>query len=117
VNGLIAEAKRLRDSGKAEDALNLYLRASAQDPSNADALAGRGLCYLDLSRYEPAEASFQAALDEDRSHGGALMGLAETFRYEGRRADAVKYYERYLAAHPRGESAVAARNAIEALKE
>jgi hypothetical protein len=45
------------------------------------------------------------------------MGLAETYRYAGRRAEAVKYYERYLATHPQGEDAVAARNAINALKE
>jgi tetratricopeptide (TPR) repeat protein len=95
----------------------VYLRASAQEPSNPDALAGRGLCYLDLSQYAPAEGSFQAALQENAHHADALMGLAETFRYEGRRAEAVTYYERYLAAHPEGEHAVAARIAIKALKE
>ena len=87
------------------------------DPENAEALAGRGWCYLDLSQYAPAEASFQGALEQDPYHAEALIGLAETFRYEGRRADAVKWYERYLASYPGGDDAVAARNAITQLKE
>ena len=107
----------MRDAGQTEAALTLYIRAAQEEPTNADALAGRGLCYLDLSEYAPAKASFQEALQADARNGEALMGLAETFRYEGRTAEAVKYYQEYLAAHPRGESAVAARNAIQSLKE
>ena len=114
---LLADARRLRERGKPDAALGTYGRAIELEPENADALAGRGLCYLDLSRYAPAEASFQAALEADEQHAGALMGLAETFRYEGRRTEAVTYYRKYLAAHPEGEDAVAARNAIDALKE
>jgi hypothetical protein len=45
------------------------------------------------------------------------MALGETYRYEGRRAEAVVYYQKYLAAHPEGEAAEAARNAIDALTE
>ena len=114
---LIAEARRLRDRGKAEKALDLYGQAVEIDPDNAAALAGRGWCYLDMSQYAPAEASFQGALEREAGQDEALMGLAETYRYQGRRADAVKYYERYLALHPEGDDAVAARNAISQLKE
>jgi predicted Zn finger-like uncharacterized protein len=117
VKALLGEARRLRDQGKSEAALDVYGRALQADPENGDALAGRGLCYLDLSRYVPAEESFKAALAANDSHPAALMGLAETYRYEGRRADAVTYYRRYLAAHPRGEDATAARNAIQSLEE
>ncbi len=114
---LIAEAKRFRDRGKAEKALDLYGQAVEIDPDNADALAGRGWCYLDMSQYAPAEASFQGALEREPGQADALMGLAETYRYQGRKADAVKYYEKYVALHPEGEDAVAARNAISQLKE
>jgi predicted Zn finger-like uncharacterized protein len=114
---LLAEARRVRDRGDPEGALDLYGQVLQRDPGSADALAGRGLCYLDLSRYEPAEESFKAALQADPQHGVALMGLAETYRYEGRRADAVTYYQRYLAAHPGGGAAAAARNAVQALEE
>jgi tetratricopeptide repeat protein len=117
LQALLADARKLRDRGRAGPALEAYGRVLETAPENADALAGRGLCYLDLSQPEQARASFEAALQVDAQHGDALMGLAETFRYEGRRAEAVQFYERYLAAHPRGESAGAARNAIEAMKE
>ena len=113
----IAEARRLRERGRSDAALNLYGRALQLNPSSADALAGRGLCYLDLTSYPQAEESFQSALAVDESHGAALMGLAETYRYEGKRSDAVTYYRRYLVAHPKGEDAGAARNAIKALEE
>ncbi len=117
MRGLLADARKLRDRGRAEAALNEYARAVDLDPGSADALAGRGLCYLDLSRYPQAEDSFRTALEADADHPAALMGLAETFRYEGRRADALTYYRRYLAAHPHGEDAAAARNAIATLAE
>jgi len=117
VKAFLADARRMRNRGHPEAALEIYGQAIEVDPANGDALAGRGSCYLDLSQYEPAEASFRAALGADAENGAALMGLAETFRYEGRRTEAVKYYEQYLAAHPHGEEAVAARNAIQALKE
>jgi len=114
---LIAEGRRLRDRGRPQEALDVYARALSAASDDADALAGRGLCYLDLSRYRPAESSFEEALRADATHPDALMGLAETYRYEGRRAEAVTYYQRYLAAHPKGRDAAAARSAVEALKE
>ncbi len=114
---LVVQGRKLREGGRPEEALDTYGQALRLDPASADALAGRGLSYLDLSRYEPAEQSFKSALEVDGDHAAALMGLAETYRYEGRRADAVTYYQRYLAAHPRGEDAAAARNAVKALEE
>lgn len=114
---LLAEADRLRARGHTERALDLYGRLVSDDPANVAALAGRGLCYLDLERWAPAEASFQAALEHDPENGDALLGLAETYRWQGRRADAIKYYRSYLAAHPGGEDAAAARNAVTELEE
>jgi regulator of sirC expression with transglutaminase-like and TPR domain len=45
------------------------------------------------------------------------MGLAETYRQEGKKAEALTLYQRYLAAHPDGEEAAVARSAISQLKE
>jgi len=112
---LLAEAKSLRDKNQSEAALDVYAKVLAADVTNADALAGRGACYLDLSQYGPAEQSFKAAIEANPLHPGALMGLAETYRYEGRTSDALAYYRRYLSAYPKGAEAVAARNMIEAL--
>jgi predicted Zn finger-like uncharacterized protein len=114
---LLGQATRLRERGDAARALELYDRVIALQPRNADALAGRGLCQLDLSRYPAAEESFQAALEIQPEHDDALLGLAEAYRWQGRKADAIKYYEQYLAFHPDGDEAAVARNAISQLKE
>lgn len=114
---MLAQARKLRERGELGAALELYDRLVAYDPGNADALIGRGLCYLDLERYLPAEASFEAALRIEPHHPDALLGLAETYRFEGKRPEAVRQYERYLAEHPAGEEADVARNAIEELRE
>jgi predicted Zn finger-like uncharacterized protein len=114
---LQAEADRLRDRGSVEKALDLYEKVIELQPSNARALAGRGLCYLDLQQYALAEQSFRSALQADPEEEDALLGLAEAARYQGKKPEAIQHYERYLALHPDGEDAVAARNAIQQLKE
>ena len=114
---LLAQAARLRERGEVERALDLYGQVAEADSENVAALTGRGLCYLDLERYPPAAASFEAALGLRPDDPDALLGLAETFRWQGKRADAIRYYERYLAAHPEGEEAAVARNALEELRK
>ncbi|MBS1109885.1 MAG: family finger-like protein [Anaeromyxobacteraceae bacterium] len=113
----LAQAREQRDRGRCEAALDLYGRALAIDGRNAAALAGRGACYLDLSRYAQAEASFEEALESDPRSAEALFGLAETHRYMGRKAEAVAGYERFLSVRPTGDDAAAARRLISQLKE
>lgn len=113
----LAQAREQRDRGRCEEALDLYGRALAIDGRNAAALAGRGACYLDLSRYAQAEAAFEEALETDPRNAEALFGLAETYRYMGRKADAVAVYERFLDVRPNGDDAALARQLIRKLKE
>ena len=117
LRGLLARAREQRDRGRCEAALDLYGQALAVDGRNAAALAGRGACYLDLSRYVQAEASFEGALDSDPRNAEALFGLAETYRYMGRKDQAVAFYEKFLAVRPTGDDAAAARRLISQLKE
>jgi predicted Zn finger-like uncharacterized protein len=114
---LLADAERLRERGAVEKALDLYEKVIGLQPENSRALAGRGLCYLDLQQYALAEQSFRSALQADPEEADALLGLAEAARYQGKKSEAIQLYERYLALHPDGEEAVAARNAISQLKE
>jgi len=117
LRGVLARAREQRDRGRCEAALDLYGQALALDGRNATALSGRGACYLDLSRYVQAEASFVGALDSDPRNAEALYGMAETYRYMGRKGDAVVFYERFLAVRPTGDDAAAARRLISQLKE
>jgi predicted Zn finger-like uncharacterized protein len=114
---LLAEARRLREASRSQQAIDIYGRITAQDPGNVEALAGRGLCYFDLEQYGPAEASLLEALRRSPVQAEALLGLAETYRAQGRKAEAIAMFDRYLAAHPRGEEAGVARNAINQLKD
>jgi Tetratricopeptide repeat len=114
---LLAQANKLLQNGDAESALELFGRVASQYPANTDALTGRGLCYLDLENYAPAEASFLAALRVDPRHPDALLGLAETYRYQGKKSEAISHYEKYLDRHPEGEDAEVARNALEELRK
>ena len=100
----------------AEAALELFGRVASQDAENTDALTGRGLCYFELEKYAPAEASFVAALRLDPRLPDALLGLAETYRYQGRKSEAISHYEKYLAHHPHGEDVEVARNALSELR-
>jgi tetratricopeptide (TPR) repeat protein len=117
LRGVLARAREQRDRGRCEAALDLYGQALALDGRNATALTGRGACYLDLSRYVQAEASFVGALDSDPRNAEALYGMAETYRYMGRKGDAVAFYEKFLAVRPTGDDAAAARRLISQLKE
>ncbi|MFY3745676.1 tetratricopeptide repeat protein [Anaeromyxobacter sp. Red801] len=112
----LAQAGRLRSRGQIARALELYRGVLATDPENVAALTGQGLCYLDLARYPSAESAFQAALRVEPENPDATLGLAETYRWQGNDAEAIRYYERYLAHHPDGEEAAVARNAIDALR-
>jgi predicted Zn finger-like uncharacterized protein len=113
----IAQARKLRDRGGYEQALGLYAQVLDAEPRNATALAGRGWCYLELSRYASAEASFRSAIEADPRGADALFGMAETYRYMGKKGEAVAFYERFLSVQAGGDDAVAARNAIRQLKE
>jgi len=117
LRGVLARAREQRDRGRCEAALDLYGQALALDGRNATALSGRGACYLELSRYVQAEASFVGALDSDPRNAEALYGMAETYRYMGRKDDAVTFYEKFLAVRPTGDDAAAARRLISQLKE
>jgi len=114
---LVAQARKLRERGRTDAALALYRQAVDLEPASAAALAGRGACYLETSDYASAEADFRAALENDPRNAEALFGMAETYRYMGKDREAVTFYERFLAVHPEGDDAAAARNEISKLKE
>jgi len=114
---VLAQARKARDAGETDRALDLYAKVLSAQPDDVEALTGRGLCYFELGQYAPAEASFRRALQHDLDYPDAIMGLAETYRQQGRKTEALGLFERYLAVHPDGEEAAVARYAISQLKE
>ena len=113
----MSQADRFREREQPRNALDAYAKAAEMEPNRAEPLAGRGLALLDLGRTASAIAAFQQALKLNPREGLALMGLAEAYRAEGNKEEAITYYEKYLEVLPNGPEAAVAKAAIEALQE
>jgi len=116
-DGWMALGDKLREREKAEAALDAYGRAADLNPDRAEPYAGRGLALMDMGQKLPAEAAFLQALRLNPRYGVALMGLAETYRNEGKNDEAKKYYEQYLDVLPSGPEAAVARQALQRLQQ
>jgi len=116
-DGWMTLGDKLREREKAEAALDAYGRAADLNPDRAEPHAGRGLALMDMGQKLPAEAAFLQALRLNPRYGVALMGLAETYRNEGKNDEAKKYYEQYLDVLPSGPEAAVARQALQRLQQ
>jgi tetratricopeptide (TPR) repeat protein len=114
---MIAKARALLEKGQTDAALELFGRVASSDPSNVEALTGRGLCYLDLENYPPAEASFEAALRLEPEDADAMLGIAQAYENQGKKAEAIAAYEKYLARHAGEDDAEVAKRALEQLRK
>lgn len=113
----MTQGNRLRERERSEAALDAYAEAAELEPDRAEPYSGRGMAYLDLGDTQQAETEFKQALKNNANYGEAIIGLAETYRSRGKKAEAIRYYERYLEILPNGPEASVARSAIERLKE
>jgi predicted Zn finger-like uncharacterized protein len=116
-DGWMALGDKLREREKAEAALDAYGRAADLNPDRAEPHAGRGLALMDMGQKLQAEAAFLQALRLNPRYGVALMGLAETYRTQGKNEEAKKYYEQYLDVLPSGPEAAVARQALQRLQQ
>jgi tetratricopeptide (TPR) repeat protein len=116
-DGWMTLGDRLREKEKAEAALDAYGRAADLNPDRAEPHAGRGLALMDMGQKLQAEAAFLQALRLNPRYGVALMGLAETYRNQGKNEEAKKYYEKYLDVLPSGPEATVARQALQRLQQ
>jgi tetratricopeptide (TPR) repeat protein len=100
----LVEAARLAAAGDpgAEDA---YERALAVDPSNSDALLGRGYLRSRAGRSDDARADFEAALKYGASKSEALTALGYNAARSGNFADAAEQFRAALEANPRDDAA------------
>jgi len=113
----MTQGDRNRDRERSAAALEAYAQAAELEPARAEPYAGRGMAFLDMGDTRQAETEFRQALKFNPRYGEAIIGLAETYRTQGKKAEAIRYYERYLEILPNGPEASVARSAIERLKE
>lgn len=101
----LVEAARLAAAGDpaAEAA---YDSALAVDPSNADALLGRGFVRSRAGRYDEAEADFEAAAKSGgSSRADALTALGYNSARRGDYQGAAQHFETALQARPNDDAA------------
>ncbi len=113
----MTQGDRNRERERTEAALAAYGEAAELEPSRAEPYTGRGMAFLDMGDTRQAETEFKQALKFNPRYGDAIIGLAETYRSQGKKAEAIRNYERYLEILPNGPEASVARSAIERLKE
>jgi predicted Zn finger-like uncharacterized protein len=111
VGAMIARAKRLQRRGKQREARALFESVIEDSPTNLEAHSGLGYYYLDTKSAGQAIASFRRCLTLNPNYGPALIGLAETYKFQGQTNQALKYYRRYMETSPNGsQTALAKRN-------
>jgi predicted Zn finger-like uncharacterized protein len=112
----ISQADRLRDRERPEAALDAYGKALDLKPENVEALTGKGLCYLDMAKPLLAEPVLEQALKLNPRYAPAIMGLAESYRFQGKKEQAIAAYQKYLDNFPNGPEAGVAKSNIDRLR-
>jgi|GEM_PF-5994639 len=113
---LVTQADKLIENGRTDQARKLYDKALAANPSGLEAITGIGYCDLDRERYMAAIDHFKQALGISSEYGEALIGLAEAYKVQGNKAQAVEFYKRYLKSSPGGEKAAMAQKNVKELE-
>ncbi len=88
------------DSGRYQEAIDIFLRASEVGPATVHVENDLGLLYLNINQYDLAIERFQRALDVDPSHVDSLFYIGMIYQYKGDAEMAEKVFEKILAANP-----------------
>ncbi|MCK9522216.1 MAG: tetratricopeptide repeat protein, partial [Proteobacteria bacterium] len=111
----LARAMRMQERGNWSEAARLYGDVLSVEPSNLDALVGMGYAQLELRATGQAIAHFRRALGQNAAYGPAVSGMGDAYRAQGQNDEAIKWYQRYLDAHPNGSQASHAQRHLTAL--
>jgi predicted Zn finger-like uncharacterized protein len=113
---LLAQAERLRNGDRPQQALKMYEQALDMEPEDLDAMTGQGMCYLDLENPDAAISMFKQVLNAAPRFTDAHFGMGEAFRMKGMKRDAVKHYRTYIDILPDGPEADVARQMLQSLQ-
>ncbi len=90
-----------------ERALDLYERAVQSPDATANMRLNRARCLHAMARPIEARTAFEEAIARDGASAKALLGLAQTFRAEGRESEAAARLEAALDEFPDDEALLA----------
>lgn len=104
--------------GKKDEALADYTSAIKASPESGDAYEERGDLYRSMGKLELAEADYRKMIEMDPGSVNGYVGLGLTAELDGRRTDAISYYDYAIKLDPNLSFAHSARaNAYIALGE
>lgn len=113
---IVEAAERLYGEGKVGAASLEVARALARDPASAAALVLRAKISLDQKEPARAREAIGAALRSAPEYSEAYLTLAVIEEEEGRVAEAIAAYERYLELAPDARYATSVRRQLAALR-
>jgi tetratricopeptide (TPR) repeat protein len=108
---LLKRADALAETSCAK-AMELYTKALQLKPQSVEALTGMGYCYIDAKLFASAHSEFRAALTVSSKYEPALLGIADAYRQQGLKDQAIDAYKACLEVHP---GSVAAKRQLEQL--
>ncbi len=115
---LIKEANKLLAGSSLRGyhkALSLCEEVLEAQPANIDALYDKGVALFNLSQVNAAIAMFKKALAVNPHFSDGMSVLAEAYRMEGNKKEALRWYREYLKAAPNGQDAAEIRKHIKEL--
>ena len=100
IKQLISQAQAARKQGKRAEALAYFEQAFTLDPSQQTIAASVATELRELGRFEEATSVLETLLERFPNSIHAIDGLAQIARKQGKRAEAIAYFEKALALQP-----------------
>lgn len=117
VNAWIALGNAQMDTQRFAEAIISYQRALELDPKNVDVRVDMGTCYRGVGQPEKAVEEYRKAMKFDPRHLMARMNAGVVLANDlGRKAEAVKEFEKYLELAPNSPNAAEIRQEVQKMK-
>lgn len=117
LQALIALGNAYFDANQPRKAIDVYAKALAIDPKNADVRTDMAIMYRNLKDYDRAVQEFRQAAKDNPGHVNSLFNIAIVMQYDKKDIPgAIKAWEDFLKVEPTGERASMAKAQIEQLK-
>jgi tetratricopeptide (TPR) repeat protein len=105
------------DAQRFAEAIISYQRSLDIDPKNVDVRVDMGTCYRGVNQPEKAVEEYRKGMKIDPRHAMARMNAGVVLAHDlGRKAEAVKEFEKYLELAPNAPNAADIRQEIQNLK-
>ena len=117
LNALISLGNMMMDSSRFSEAVDAYQKALDIDPKNTDVRVDMGTCYKNMGKPDLAVKEYRQALEVNPQHLHALKNMGIVYAYDLHDSkEAVKAFEKALAAAPNDPDAERVKQEIQKLK-